>query len=86
MDYCTWFPEGWWAACCAAHDLAYSSQVGKDLADQALLACVANSANGPVLGAASFAVAGLMYAGVRLFGRRYYKNAAKPQTKENTHG
>lgn len=75
MDYCTWFPEGWWATCCQAHDLAYINQIGKALADSQLLSCVADSANGSVMAAVSFAVAGLMYVGVRLFGRKYYTNA-----------
>lgn len=75
MDYCTWFPEGWWSACCAAHDLAYSLQVGKGTADAALAACVAHSAAGPATAALSVAAGGVMWLGVRLFGRRYYKKA-----------
>lgn len=75
MDYCTWFPEGWWATCCAAHDLAYASQVGQSVADSALLACVAASGNGPATAAVSVAIGGAMWLGVRLFGRRFYKKA-----------
>lgn len=79
MDYCTWFPEGWWATCCAVHDLAYVSQVGKGLADSALLSCVAGSGTGPIVAAASFTVGAFMWVGVRLFGRKYYNAAAKPK-------
>lgn len=75
MDYCTWFPEGWWATCCAAHDLAYSAQIGKEVADAALMACVAGSGHGPATAAVSVAIGGAMWLGVRLFGRKYYKNA-----------
>lgn len=82
MDYCTWFPEGWWASCCAVHDLAYSAQLGKEIADKALWACVANSAQaGPVAAAASFAVGCFMWVGVRAFGRKYYKAAAPDKGK-----
>lgn len=77
MDYCTWFPEGWWSTCCAAHDLAYGTQVGQAIADQALLACVAHSGASPATVGVSVAVGGLMWLGVRLFGRKYYKAAAK---------
>ena len=77
MDYCTWFPEGWWAACCAAHDLAYSAQIGKGVADAALASCVAGTGHGPAAAAVSVAVGGLMWLGVRVFGRKYYKAAAK---------
>lgn len=77
MDYCTWFPEGWWATCCAVHDLAYSTQIGQATADSALLACVAQSGTGPAAAAVSVAVGGVMWLGVRLFGRKFYKKAAK---------
>lgn len=75
MDYCTWFPEGWWADCCQAHDLAYAAQVGKELADAALFQCVSASASAPVMAAASAVAGGLMWLGVRVFGRRFYKKA-----------
>ena len=77
MDYCTLWFEGWWSHCCQAHDEAYVAQVGQLLADNALLQCVAESAPYPWLAVASAAVAGVMYAGVRLFGRRFYKRAAE---------
>jgi hypothetical protein len=75
MDYCTWFPEGWWGYCCEAHDAAYAAQIGKEIADSALLQCVASS--NPSLAAASLVIASMMYAGVRIFGTRYYNNAKK---------
>lgn len=74
VDYCTSFPEGWWAACCKAHDAAYTAQVPKIDADVGLLTCVASS--GPSLPSAL--VATLMFAGVALFGRRFYRRA-KPE-------
>lgn len=77
MDYCTYFPEGWWAVCCGAHDLAYSLQVGKEMADAILFKCVANSGQGPAAAALSVAIGGAMWLGVRLFGRKYYKQASK---------
>lgn len=77
MDYCTWFPEGWWSACCAAHDLAYSAQIGKDVADAALMACVAGSGGSAGTAAVSVAIGGAMWLGVHLFGRKYYKAAGK---------
>lgn len=79
MDYCTSWFEGWWADCCAAHDLAYSAQIGKAAADLALATCVAGSGHGPLIGAASVVIGGVMWLGVRVFGRKFYKNAA--QTK-----
>lgn len=69
MDYCTLFPEGWWAHCCKAHDADYAAQIGKALADERLWQCVAG---GDPL---SWLVGGLMFAGVALFGRKYYKKA-----------
>ena len=77
-DYCTLWPEGWWAACCKAHDDDYMAQVGQAVADTDLLACVATSAPTPVLAAASAVVALVMYVGVRAFGARFYRKAAPP--------
>ena len=74
-DYCTFWLEGWWAQCCQAHDDAYLAQSGQALADSDLLACVAQSAPTPVLAAVSVVIAGLMYAGVRVFGARFYRKA-----------
>lgn len=63
IDHCTAWFEGWWAACCAAHDLAYADPlIDRLTADQELAACVAGT------GAAGVGIAALMYAGVRLFG------------------
>lgn len=74
-DYCTLWPEGWWSHCCAAHDADYLDQIGRALADERLLACVANSAPDdiPLLAAASAVVACVMWAGVRFFGARFYR-------------
>lgn len=75
MDYCTLFPEGWWSHCCAAHDADYAAQIGQAVADVTLLQCVATSADGGLIGIASALVGGVMFLGVRLFGRRYYRKA-----------
>lgn len=86
MDYCTLFPEGWWSHCCEAHDLAYSAQIGQALADGALALCVASSlpelaTEHPALAVVAAAGAGVigavMWLGVRLFGRSYYRGAGK---------
>lgn len=85
MDHCTLWLEGWWSHCCEAHDAAYSAQAGRALADGQLLACVAASlpswaVDHPLLtgaaGLASLAVSGIMFVGVRAFGRRFYRKAA----------
>lgn len=73
-DHCTWWPEGWWADCCAAHDASYATAVADRLdADLELARCVAESGD-PLL---SFAVAVVMLIGVRLFGRRYWRRAQR---------
>lgn len=77
-DHCTGFFEGWWAHCCEAHDGDYAAQVGKLLADERLWQCVATSArDNPLLIIVSGLVASVMFAGVGLFGRRFY-HKAKP--------
>lgn len=75
MDYCTWFPEGWWQHCCQVHDAAYAAGLPKPGADLDLLLCVAQSAPEPWLMVASVAVGGLMFLGVTLFGAPYYRKA-----------
>lgn len=77
MDYCTLFPDGWWSHCCAAHDAAYTAQIARDAADQALLVCVTSSTSTPALAAVSAAIGVVMYLGVRLGGRFFY-DKAKP--------
>lgn len=85
MDYCTLFPEGWWAHCCQAHDSNYADQIGKALADALLRECVAGSlpevvAQHPWLVSVAGSVSGLvgtvMVIGVWLFGRGFYRRAA----------
>lgn len=78
MDYCTMFLEGWWSTCCKAHDEAYTAQIGKAVADSQLFSCVAHSDPTLIGGVVSVAVAGAVWAGVKLFGKRFYK-AAKPK-------
>lgn len=74
MDYCTLFPEGWWAHCCQAHDADYLAQIGKLLADERLLQCVASAGDGGVV---SWLIGAVMFAGVGLFGRRFYRKAGE---------
>lgn len=58
---CSFFPDGNYESCCDAHDAAYQEQrVSRLEADQRLYDCVEARAG-------RF-VAGVMYAGVRLFG------------------
>lgn len=66
-DYCTLFPEGTWAQCCAVHDMAYAGDVDvtKWQADVELFQCVAQSSN--------YVVAAVMLIGVTLFGWLFYK-------------
>lgn len=73
MDYCTWFPEGWWSHCCAAHDADYAAQVARALADERLYLCVAASVDQPPALCLAVLVAMAMWCGVRLFGRRFYR-------------
>lgn len=75
MDYCSLWFEGWWSACCMAHDAAYAAQVARDAADAELFRCVASSS--PALAVASTVVAGVMWVGVRLFGARFYRKHDK---------
>lgn len=75
MDYCTLWLEGWWAHCCAIHDESYTAQMVRELADAGLFQCVADSAPTPVLAVAATAIAAVMWAGVRVFGGRFYRKA-----------
>lgn len=72
MDYCTWFPEGWWSTCCELHDKAYTDQIGQYIADKALFICVATSGTNLFEVAIGVVVATVMFLGVRAFGKRYY--------------
>ncbi|MGH8675452.1 MAG: hypothetical protein ACREVG_14215 [Burkholderiales bacterium] len=54
FDGCTWFPDGFgdtdWRPCCQEHDYAYwcgGSREDRELADDALGACVAEETNAP---------------------------------------
>lgn len=77
IDHCTRWLEGWWSHCCAAHDADYAAQIGQAAADVALLQCVAGSGDGLLLSLASAAAGLVMFAGVRVFGRRYYRKAGE---------
>lgn len=87
VDHCTAFAEGWWAACCAGHDLGYAEQIGRLFADDRLWACVTHSlpavaADSPAIAAiftvASAVIGGGMWLAVRLFGGRFYDRAKRP--------
>lgn len=71
QDYCTFFPEGSWQHCCKAHDKAYEMQVDKSVADTNLYNCVKESSDVYGIGL----VATLMFIGISIFGRRFYKKA-----------
>lgn len=73
MDYCTFWFEGWWQHCCKAHDDDYLSQVGKSLADERLFQCALTASDNPVLAIAGLLIGGAMFAAVRIFGHRFYK-------------
>jgi hypothetical protein len=75
MDYCTHFPEGWWATCCQAHDAAYAAQIGRIEADLGLLSCVASSGGSGAMSLLAGAIGLTMFIGVRLFGSRYYRKS-----------
>jgi hypothetical protein len=64
---CTFFPEGSWASCCVTHDKHYlkGSKVSRKDADQHLKHCVTEAGHPHI--------AKMMYAGVRTFGRFFYK-------------
>lgn len=66
-DYCTFWPEGIWGHCCAAHDGAYAAGAGFWHANLDLMVCVAR-AGWPGIGA-------IMFVGVGLFGWRFYRKA-----------
>lgn len=67
-DYCTAWPEGTWAHCCALHDVAYADiAVSKLTADFELVRCVAAAAGWPM--------ALLMAAGVLALGLPFWIRA-----------
>lgn len=78
QDYCTFWPEGWWASCCQAHDAAYAEQAGRAASDYELMLCVAQTAPEPLPVLLVGLTALAMYAGVRLFGSRFYRNSKPP--------
>jgi len=57
---CTLWPEGWWQACCVAHDLG-------QMPDSGFLWCVAQTASNPVLAAIGLLIGAIMVVGVKLF-------------------
>ena len=77
MDYCTLWFEGFWSDCCKAHDLAYDTQIPRAIADADLATCVVLAANSPGTALVGAIAAGIMFIGVRVFGWKYYKKAAK---------
>ena len=79
MNYCTLWPEGWWAQCCSRHDDDYLNGVDKLISDENLMYCVFNSSpeillQYPTLAMIMSAPVGVvMFVGVFLFGRFFYK-------------
>jgi hypothetical protein len=76
-DHCTKFPEGWWAHCCAAHDIAYVDGTRKLIADVDLLVCVSTAGTEWWQHVLSFTIGGVMFAGVSLFGMFYYEHGQR---------
>jgi hypothetical protein len=68
-NYCTLFFEGTWGECCRIHDIAYETQEPKGQADIDLYNCV-KEADPEVL---TWLVAAIVFAGVSLFGSRFYR-------------
>lgn len=77
VDHCTLFPEGWWSHCCEGHDADYAAQAARHTADLELLQCVATSGDGLLVGAASMVIGMVIFAGVRVFGGRFYRKAGR---------
>jgi hypothetical protein len=75
MNFCTWFPEGWWSTCCEIHDKAYADQIVQLIADKALFLCVATSGTNVFEMIAGLAIASVMFIGVRVFGKHYYNKS-----------
>jgi LPXTG-motif cell wall-anchored protein len=76
-DHCTFWPDRFagmdWSHCCAAHDLAYRTGIpgmGRAAADAELFRCVTEAT-----GAHWFA--GLMFAGVSVFGWVFWRRKKK---------
>jgi len=67
---CTMWPEGWWQACCIAHDLGQLSDIG-------FLWCVPQTAPNTVLAVAGVFIGIVMFAGLKLFGPAYRVGAAR---------
>lgn len=74
MDHCTLWPDRLfgldWSQCCAAHDAAYTLADTRWNADVALFHCVSAATH-------SQWFAGLMFAGVAVFGRWFWKKGRK---------
>ena len=74
VDHCTGWFEGWWAHCCAAHDVVYGTAA--ELADKIkgdfdLWGCVASTGPvGAVIGTA-------MFGAVSTFGLYFWRKARK---------
>ena len=78
MNNCTWWPEGWWSACCAAHDVNYGGMVPRIVADETLVNCVISTAPETGLFAIVTGFVGvLMYFGTRLGGWGFYTRQPK---------
>ena len=77
VDHCTRFFEGWWAHCCAYHDIAYTDGTPRFTADLDLLFCVSTAGTVWWQDALSFTIGGVMFTGVLLFGGRYYEHGQR---------
>jgi hypothetical protein len=68
-DHCTFWPDGIgrldWSHCCAIHDLEYTKDILRSVADYNLFVCVTSSG--------APAIATVMFVGVSLFGWLFIK-------------
>lgn len=74
MDYCTFWPDGVWAHCCAAHDIAYELGRPKIEADLALGQCVKETGN--------LLTGYLMAFGTLIFGLPWYLGARQQRRQK----
>jgi hypothetical protein len=67
---CTLWPEGWWQACCIAHDLG-------QIEDIDFVWCVARTAPNQALAAIGAFIGFVMFVGLKLLGPTYRKWARR---------
>jgi hypothetical protein len=85
-DYCTLFPDALFGVdyryCCHLHDIAYGSLLNRNDADWDMYICILDQfpASQFILG---LVIGTIMYMGVRLFGRTFYRMGKKNGSSES---